>query len=352
MPFKDTKLDPKIILIAIAVLIFLSLIKGSWWLLIALIYFLIFFLKRNKIDLSQFNKSKIININLKNNMQKIIDVTPDLGLKKIIMIVVGAIILLWLAFSSIIMIDAGNTGVYTLFGKVKDREISSGLHVINPLAKIYEISVRTEEYTMSKSINEGKKVGDDSIRALTKEGLSVDLDITVLYHLNEQMASDIYKTLGLNYAEKIIRPEIRAAIREIIARYEAKDIYSEKRQEAGQEIYSYLNNKILSRGIIIEDVLIRNVELPSDLAGAIQEKLRAEQESQKYEFILDKEKKEAERKIIEAQGQRDAQKIINESLTKEYLNYLYIKELKDRPGTIYVPTSPSTGMPLFKEVGN
>jgi len=169
--------------------------------------------------------------------------------------------------------------------------------------------------------------------------------------LQEEKASDIYKDVGLSYDEKIIRPTIRTSIRDIIAQYEAKDIYSEKREEAAQRIQESLKDALESRGVIVEKVLLRNVALPANLANAIQEKLQAEQEAEKYDFILAREKKEKERKIIEAEGQRDSQQIINQSLTQNYLYYLYIKDLKDRQGTIYVPTNPSTGMPLFRELG-
>ena len=151
-----------------------------------------------------------------------------------------------------------------------------------------------------------------------------------------------------NYIETIIRPSIRSGIREVVANYEAKDIYSEKRAEATMKITERLKSEIEPRGIVVEDVLLRNVNLPAKLVNAIQEKLTAEQEAQRYDFVLQREKKEAERKIIEAEGQRSAQQIISQSLTPNYLNYLYIKELKDREGTIYVPTNPSTGLPLFR----
>ncbi len=251
----------------------------------------------------------------------------------------------------LVTIDAGETGVYSLFGKVKDKELSSGLHVVNPLGIVTRMNIRTDEYTMSVIQGEGRKQGIDSISVLTKEGLSIDLDITVLYHLKEEEAARVYKTVGLEYEEKVIRPEIRSSIREIIAQYEAKDVYSEKRGEANKKLKDTLNAKLEKRGIELEDVLLRNVQLPSNLARTIQEKLQAEQESQKYEFILEKESKEKQRKIIEAEGQREAQKIINESLSSNYLYYLYIKDLKEREGTIYVPTNPSTGMPTFKELG-
>lgn len=248
-----------------------------------------------------------------------------------------------------VVIPVGMTGVRTLFGKVQNKEISSGLHIINPLEHVEKMSIRTEEYTMSVSHGEGQRVGADQISALTNEGLPIDLDITVFYHLNENKASDVYKDLGLNYQEKIIRPEIRSTIREIIANYNAKDVYSEKRAEVSQKIQERMIKSIEPRGITVEQVLLRNVTLPKKLSASISEKLQAEQESQKYDFILEKEKKEADRKRIEAEGQRDAQTTISESLTPKYLQYMYIKELKDREGTIYVPTG-NDGLPLFKSV--
>lgn len=203
---------------------------------------------------------------------------------------------------------------------------------------------------MSIIQGEGQRQGSDVISALTKEGLSVDLDITVLYHLVEENASDIYRDVGLNYDEVIIRPQIRSVIREIIAQYEAKDIYSEKRQEASQEIADNLVTKLGPRGIELEEVLMRHVQLPADLAQSIQLKLQSEQEAQRYDFLLQTETKEAERKIIEAKGQRDAQQLINQSLTERYLQYLYIQNLQDREGTIYVPTNANNGVPLFRGI--
>lgn len=306
------------------------------------------------------NLPNIINIkntvskaadNIQNkNMSNTIDPALD-NLKKKVGLLIFTIFGLWLFSASIQIVDAGTTGVYTLFGKVDDKELSSGFHLVIPLARVIPMSIRTEEYTMSIVQGEGKRKGSDVITALTKEGLSVDLDMTVVYHLNENKASDIYKNVGLNYEDKILRPEIRSGIREVIAQYEAKDIYSDKRQEAAQKINENLREKLDPRGIRIEDVLLRNVNLPAGLAESIQQKLQAEQEAQRYDFILDKEKKEKERKIIEAEGQEEAQKIINKSLTTNYLYYLYVNQLKDRAGTIYVPTSASTGMPLFKEIG-
>jgi len=338
-------------LVILGVMLLFAL-SGSFLATIIFIFYLVHFLLTYIIPI--INKSSLNKKNMQDEPIIVKNPFSFSGLDRakkyttaIIVLVIGVILLA----ASLVVVEAGYTGVYSLFGKVKDAELRSGLHIVNPLAKMTNMSIRTEEYTMSIVSNEGKKTRSDAISALTKEGLSVDLDITVLYHLAQERASDIYRDVGLTYEEKIIRPEIRSAIREIIAQYEAKDIYSEKRQEAAQKILTVLQNKTKIRGIEVEDVLLRNVVLPPSLATAIQQKLEAEQESQKYEFLLQKEEKEADRVRIKAVGQKDAQKTINESLTTNYLYYLYINELKDRQGTIYVPTNPSTGMPLFRDVG-
>jgi regulator of protease activity HflC (stomatin/prohibitin superfamily) len=318
--------------------------SGSrFWLVILIIYGA--YVIKNFIDKKK-NMDNTIHINPESVLNKFMGNT-----KKFIIVIAAIVIVVVFLINSIIVVDAGFTGVYSIFGKVKNNEVSSGIHLVNPFAKITPMTIRTEEYTMSIMTGEGKKYGADAITALTKEGLSVDLDITVLYHLKEQEASNIYKNVGLDYEEKIIRPEIRSAIREVIAQYEVKDIYSEKRQEAAQKILSDLSAKLDIRGIAVEDVLLRNVQLPANLANAIQEKLQAEQEAEKYDFILDRERKEKERKIIEAEGQEESQRIINKSLTTNYLYYSYINNLKDREGPIYVPTSPTTGVPLFRDLG-
>ncbi|MCK4539663.1 SPFH domain-containing protein [Candidatus Parcubacteria bacterium] len=332
-------------LVLFAIIFLLPIIKIQGLIILAIAAGLFFAFKNFKLNnINPGSKNKTIDLDHLKNMK---------NTKSLMIVVLAAIFALWLFFASIVIIDAGETGVYSLFGKVRDQELSSGFHLVIPLAKVTKISIRTEEYTMSIAQGEGKRYGADAITSLTKEGLSVDLDMTVLYRIKEEKASDIYRTVGKkeDVDEKIIRPTIRTAIRDVIAQYEAKDIYSEKREEAADKIAENLKNELGDRGIIIEEVLLRNVALPANLANAIQEKLQAEQEAQKYDFILDKEKKEKERKVIEAEGQRDAQKIINESLSTNYLYYLYIKDLKDREGTIYVPTNPSTGMPLFRELG-
>ncbi|MEI8361082.1 MAG: prohibitin family protein [bacterium] len=273
------------------------------------------------------------------------------GVKKTVMAFLALIFAIWLVASSFYVIDASEVGVYSLFGKVRDISLEPGFHLVNPFANIIRMNAQTQEYTMSRSIGEGKVVGDDSIAALTKEGLNISMDITVLYKLDRLQAASIYKTIGLDYEEKVIRPEIRSTIRGVASQYTAKEIYADKREEANDKIFAGLKKSMDSRGIILEQILLRDVGLPADLSAAIQAKLAADQEAQKYDFILEKEKKEKQRKIIEAEGQRDSQKIINESLSQNYLYYQYINSLKDRQGTMYIPVGTTNGMPLFKDLG-
>lgn len=261
----------------------------------------------------------------------------------LVIIVIAALLMV-----TITVVPAGNVGVVDFFGRVSQQELEPGIQFKIPLSRVMPFSIQTQDYTMTGKIGEGQVASDDSISALTKEGLTLGLDITVLYHLEKNNAPRIYKEIGRNYESKILRPSIRSVIREIVAQYQAEDLYSQKRAEAAEKILSSLKTKAKNRGIAIEEVLLRNVTLPTKLADSIEDKLKAEQESKRFDFVLEKEKKEADRKRIAAEGQRDSQKIINESLTDRYLQYLYIQELKDRQGTIYVPINPQNGLPLFK----
>lgn len=338
----------------IPVLIFaffiLSDIFGFQFIVFALILFGAYYLAKNSGRLSFDITNLFSNKKSMGNVYSPESAASWRSAKRWLIASMALIFGLWLLFSSLIMVDAGQVGVYSLFGKVSDRRLSSGLHLVNPLGRVDQMSVRTEEYTMSEVSGEGKVMGSDSIQALTKEGLNVSLDITVLYRLDEAKATEVYRTVGLGYEDKIVRPEIRSTIREIVSQFTAKEMYSEKREEANSEISRRLGDALSKRGLVVESVLLRNVRLPDNLAKSIQEKLQAEQEAQKYDFLLDREKKEKQRKVIEAEGQRDSQRIVNESLSPNYLYYLYINQLKDRQGTIYVPTSPTTGMPVFKDI--
>lgn len=264
----------------------------------------------------------------------------------------GILALAIIGFSVVAIVPAGNVGVHEMFGEVNPYPMRSGFHFKNPLASVHMMSIRTQDYTMSFITDEGAiKNRADIISALTKEGLSVDLDITVLYSLNPELAPTVYREIGTDYVNVVVRPMIRSIIREVIAKYEAKNIYSESRQEISLEIQNKLQDELKPTGIQIERVLLRNVQLPEKLQEAISDKLETEQEIEKRQFQVESEKMEAERKRIEAQGIADANNIIAESLTQNYLLYQWIQELGNNENTvIYVPVGTG-GLPLFKETG-
>jgi len=235
-----------------------------------------------------------------------------------------------------VTVDAGCVGVYDLFGDVSDDELNPGLHFKNPFAHIEIMSVKTLE------IKETSEVP-------SKEGLIVRLETSILYKIKPNEASDIYQKLGSYYSNVVIIPNLRSTIREITSQFEAKALYTSARQNITQEIYNSLLPILDERGIILKNVLLRDLGIPATVTTAIEQKLKAEQESEQMKFILEKETQEAERKRIEARGIADSQNIIDESLTSEYLQWYWISHLADHNSVIYVPIGEN-GMPLFKDV--
>lgn len=237
----------------------------------------------------------------------------------LIMIVAG------ISFSCIIQIDAGQVGVKKLFGKVQDDVLNSGLHFINPLLDIEKMDVKTKNYTMSGVHDEGANSGDDAIRVLTSDGLEVTIDLSVLYRVASADAPRILKETGIDYEDKIVRPITRTRIRDNAVYYEAVALYSTKRDEFQQRIFKNIEDDFKKRGLFLENLLVRNITLPQSVRSTIEQKINAEQEAQKMQFVLQKEKQEAERKRVEAQGISDYQRIISESLTDRQLQYEQIK---------------------------
>lgn len=236
---------------------------------------------------------------------------------------------IFLILSMVRLIGPGEVGIVVLFGKVKERVLHSGLHLVSPFASIVKMSVRTQEYTMSKRRGEGIVKGDDAITALTSEGLTVELDVTVWFRLDPKEAWKVYRDIGPDYVRKIVRPAIRTAIRNAAALYSVNDIYSANREKVVEDIRKELEEDLKPRGIILENVLLRNVNLPQRVRNAINEKIAAEQEAQKMKYILQKEEQEAKRKKIEAEGIAEAQRIIANSLSPQYLQWYYIQTLKE-----------------------
>jgi regulator of protease activity HflC (stomatin/prohibitin superfamily) len=240
-------------------------------------------------------------------------------------IVAVGFILLGIITSSFVQIDAGHIGVKKLFGKVQPEVISSGLNFINPLMEIERMDVKTQNYTMSGINDEGQKTGDDAIKVLTADGLEVTIDLTVLYRVIPSEAPRIVKETGINYEDKIVRPISRTRIRDNAVYYDAISLYSTKRDEFQSRIFKGIEIDFKKRGLFLENLLVRNITLPLAVKGTIEQKIQAEQEAQKMQFVLQKERQEADRKRVEAQGIADYQRIISESLTDKQLQYEQIK---------------------------
>ncbi|MBI5858196.1 MAG: prohibitin family protein [Sphingobacteriales bacterium] len=225
----------------------------------------------------------------------------------------------------IVQINPGQVGVKTLFGKVQNDVLSSGLHFINPFLEIRRLDIKTQNYTMSGIHDEGQKSGDDAIRVLTSDGLEVTIDLTVLYKLLPSEAPRLIKETGEDYTDKIVRPLTRTKIRDNAVYYEAIALYSTKRDEFQQRIFKSIEDDFRKRGLVLEQLLVRNITLPESVKATIEQKINAEQDAQKMQFVLLKERQEAERKRVEAQGIADYQRIINTGLTDQQLQYEQIK---------------------------
>ncbi len=238
--------------------------------------------------------------------------------------------------SCIKQIDAGEIGVKSLFGKVQDDVLQPGLNVINPLMEVSKLDVRTQNYTMSAVHNEGDVAGDDAIRALTADGLEVIIDLTVLYRVLSTESPRLIKETGLDYQKNVVRPVTRTKIRDNAVYYTAVDLYSTKRDEFQAKIYKSIEESFKSRGLVLEQLLVRNISLPAMVKTSIEEKIKAEQDAQKMQFILQKEKQEAERKRVEAQGIADYQRIMSSGLTDKQLQYEQIQVMK---GLVTSPNS-------------
>ncbi len=269
-----------------------------------------------------------------------------LNTKKIVTIGI-AVIIVAVLLSSITVVRPGYVGVVELFGNVWEKPLYNGIHLVIPLAQVHKMDTRLQEYTMSVAQGEGLKAAADGIDALTKEGLKVTLDITGWYKIDPAQAPTIYQEIGLDYVTKIVRPTLRTAIRDVVVRYTADNIYSSKRDSLVIMINQQAQNLSDGKGVIMERVLLRNVILPKRVQDEIDAKLAADQEAQKMEFVLEKERLEKQRKILEAEGIREANQIISEGLTNNYIKWYRIemfKQLVNSPNNtiVILPEDMST----------
>ena len=257
----------------------------------------------------------------------------------VLRIAIAAVILLLLLWS-VTSIPTGNVGVLTLFGRVTGETLGEGIHLINPLKSVQKLSVQTQ------SIKESANVPSN-------EGLILALDTSLLFHLDRSKAWFVYQTIGEPYVEKVVEPTLRSAVRASTSAHSANSLYTNARELVQQQIQDELTAQLAPRGVIVESVLLRDVQLPAMLKTSIEAKQQAEQDALRMSFILQKEKQEAERKRIEAQGIADFQKIVAQGISSQLLEWKGIEateKLATSTNTkVIVVGNPKNGLPLVLE---
>ena len=247
-------------------------------------------------------------------------------------------LIVFLIGNPLTVIPAGHVGVKDLFGSVSPNILGPGVGVVLPFTRVVKMSVQTQEIKEQADVP-------------SKEGLILNLEVSLLFQLDPSKAVDIYKTVGRDYVGTIVEPQFRSAIREITASYEAKALYSAEREKISGEILSLFRRIAGERGIMVQQVLLRKIGLPPVVANAIQEKLRREQEAEQMKFVLQKEEQEAQRKRIEAQGIADFQKIVAAGISSQLLEWKGIEateKLASSPNTkIVVIGNPKSGLPII-----
>ena len=249
-----------------------------------------------------------------------------------------AVALLLVGSCAVTTIDTGHVGVTTLFGRVTGERLSEGIHLINPLKAVAKLSVRTQEV---------KEVAE----VPSSEGLLIGLETSLIYRLDASRATDVYQKLGTGYLEVIVIPNLRSVMRAVTAAHTASALYSEARESVAQRMLADLKVAVEPRGVIIENVLLRDIKLPATLKAAIEAKQQAEQDAQRMSFVLQKEKQEAERKRIEAQGISDFQRIVTAGISQPLLEWKGIEATmeiaKSANAKVVVVGNPKNGLPVI-----
>jgi len=260
------------------------------------------------------------------------------GLLRLIGIGIAAFLLILFLFGAVTRVATGHVGVLTLFGKVTGETLAEGIHLINPLKTNNELSIQTQTLKESASVP-------------SSEGLMMSLDTSLIYHLNPDRASEVFQKIGADYENVVVEPTLRSAIREATASHTANALYTGEREMVGKQIYDQVSAELNQRGLAVENVLLRDIQLPATLKAAIEAKQQAEQESLAMNFRLQKETQEAQRKRIEAAGVRDFQQIVAQGITPSLLEWKGIEateNLAKSPNSkVVVIGNSKNGLPLI-----
>lgn len=256
------------------------------------------------------------------------------GVGALVLLVVAALI----ALSSTSCVQTGHVGVVSVFGRVTGRTLSEGIHLVNPASSITELSIKTQEIKEKAAVP-------------SKEGLIMGLEASILYHLDPAQAATVYQQMGPTYADILLVPTFRSAIRAITAGNTAASLYSDGREGIAQQILEDVRRQVAPRGVIVENVLLRDLQLPDTLKHAIEAKQQAQQEAQRMEFVLQREKQEAERKRVEAGGIKDFQDIVSQGISEKLLEWKGIEAtmelVKSQNAKVIVVGNAKNGLPLI-----
>jgi prohibitin 1 len=279
--------------------------------------------------------------------------------KAVKIFIVGFILVFGIILSvmSIVAISAGTVGVKDTFGNVDNDVLQPGLHLKNPLTGVIEFSTKTQKYLEGNS-------DVVTITALSNEGLTVSMGIAVNYHIAPPMAPTLYKTVGENYPDIIMKQPIHSVPRDIISKYDARTLYSAgksadnpDRAKIEQELYDGISNGLItdgkSRGVIIENVYIRNIALPDTVTKSIENKMKTDQEIETIKLEVLKAEQGAKVKIAEAHGVAESNRIIANSITQQYLQWYWVENQKTNPNVIYVvPSDNPYPFNIVKDIDN
>jgi len=252
--------------------------------------------------------------------------------------IVGIILTLVSLSQAVTVVPAGTVGVVDFFGNVSDNTLKAGVNFVNPMANVVIFSIKTQELKEDMAVP-------------SKEGLTVQLEISLLFNLDPDNASKIYKTVGPNYEEIILIPQFRSVVRGVTSKFDAQALYTATRELLAEEIRNELSKLVNPRGINIESAPMRRITLPAGLTNSIEEKLKSEQESQRMAFVLKKEEQEADRKRIEAKGIADFQEIVSKGISSQLLQWKGIEATEKLANStnskIIVIGSGKDGLPLI-----
>jgi prohibitin 1 len=251
---------------------------------------------------------------------------------------IAGLVLVILVFNAVARVESGNVGVLTLFGRVTGEVLPEGIHLVSPFKTNNEMSIRTQEIKESASVP-------------SSEGLVMNLDTSLIFHVDPAKASDVYQKIGPNYQAVLIEPNLRAAIREATASHSANALYTGEREMVAKQIFDQLAGLLGQRGFIVESILLRDIQLPATLKSSIESKQQAEQEALAMSFRLQKETQEAQRKRIEAQGIRDFQQIVAQGISPQLLEWKGIEATeslaKSSNSKVVVIGNNKNGLPLI-----